>query len=109
MSTAVYLPPELFGNILSHVNDEAVLRDIGPHVRKETIKHLTTCSLVCMYWAQACRPKTFRSVSIQNSDDLFALSSLFLDTPARLTPVSQYINHVDLMQRLEDKPWIHAF
>ncbi|KAI0697572.1 hypothetical protein BC835DRAFT_1413609 [Cytidiella melzeri] len=109
MSIAVDIPQELFQDVLDHVGaDDDTLFLLGSQERRDMIRHLTSCSLTCVYWAQACRPRIFRYIRLQSLADLRGLSSLVLSTPQRFTPVSEHIQYVQLVQRLDEKFWLHT-
>ncbi|KAI0693468.1 hypothetical protein BC835DRAFT_1071915 [Cytidiella melzeri] len=109
MATAADIPPELFKHILYHVGSGSqVLRQFGSQERRDTITHLASCSLTCVYWAHASRPKLFEAIRLQCLEDLQGLSSLVLDTPKGFTPVSEYIHYAELVQRADERFWLHA-
>ncbi|KAI0681708.1 hypothetical protein BC835DRAFT_1425307 [Cytidiella melzeri] len=113
MATAASIPPELFADILHHVGYVAysrspMLRQFDSQERRDTIRHLASCSLTCVSWARACRPKIYKHIRLQSWNDLHRLSSLVLGTSAHFTPVSAYIEYAELVQRLDERFWLHT-
>ncbi|KAI0704349.1 hypothetical protein BC835DRAFT_1516986 [Cytidiella melzeri] len=108
------VPPELFQAILYYVGcDEYYALSRSPQrfdlqESRNMLRHLASCSLTCVYWAHACRPKLFEYIRVQKLDDWLELSSLILNTPQRFTPVSAYIRYVLLVQRLDERSWLHT-
>ncbi|KAI0798623.1 hypothetical protein BC629DRAFT_236032 [Irpex lacteus] len=110
MATAADIPPELFRRILLDVCEDAdrllyLSRDVPD--RKERIKNIAACSLTCAYWAHICRWELFHTVWIKNYQDMHVFSSLVANTPKRFTPISKCVGNAILVQRAEDRPWIH--
>lgn len=113
MATGADIPPELLRHILEKMCDSeharALLHPLT-HVevpnRKEAIKHVTACSLTCVYWAQICREQLFGDVWIKSYEDMRAFSSLVANTPKRFEPISNYVEWASLEQRVGDRPWI---
>ncbi|KAI0683938.1 hypothetical protein BC835DRAFT_1392536 [Cytidiella melzeri] len=107
MAIAADLPPELFPYILHHVRP-SMLEEFGSQEKRGVVRHLASCSLTCLFWAHACRPKIFEAVQVHSIDDLHALSELVVNTPRRLTSISEYIQYAQLVQRLDERSWLHT-
>lgn len=75
--------------------------------RKEAIKNITACSLVCVHWAHVCRERLFEDVSIKNYKDMRTFSSLVSNTPRRFLPISNHVQTANLEHRIGDRPWIY--
>lgn len=107
MAAAANIPPELFDNILSHIGADLIVHGGELSFWRTAIRHLTTCSLVCVYWSNICRPRIFERVWIKNLDSFRSFLQLVLRTPSGFTPISHYLRNANLIQHVEDKPWIH--
>lgn len=110
MATGADIPPELFKRILRDVCEDAErLLDLDKPVpsRKEAIKNVTACSLTCVYWAHICRRALFWAVWIKNYEDMCAFAVLVANTPAKFTPISKHVGYATIVQRVEDRPWLH--
>ncbi|KAI0696745.1 hypothetical protein BC835DRAFT_1341380 [Cytidiella melzeri] len=57
--TGADLPPELFAPILSYIQQDCMLVQIGTQGPRR-LQPLETCALVCSHWANICRPSILR-------------------------------------------------
>lgn len=110
MASAADIPAELFEDILFYVcGGSSAFWDLSPGlpVWKEAIKTLTACSLTCVYWARICRRTIFSRLRFHNYKDICAFLSLVENTPETFTPASEYVWLAVMVQRVEDRPWLH--
>ena len=71
-------------------------------------KQLGTCSRVCRYWAQVCRPSLFRKLVLRNAADLDHLLFLLTISPLVAPSLAQCLDEVAVVHPgPRGLPWIH--
>lgn len=106
-ATAADLPPELFPNILQYV----CTLDEGHTVpRKFDPVGTENCSLVSVYWAQACRENVFRGrpIWIGSRKAAVVFRELVVGRGSRrLTPIADMIAEVSVWRDDHARSWHH--
>ena len=119
-SLAASIPPELFKNVLAYVGDECLLVNTDMldttspnHVsaiaaRRDEMRHLSACTLTCVYWAQLTREHLFQRLILRSSKDMSGLLS-FIHAPQspRIPPICDILRYLFVYYTLGDQPWFH--
>lgn len=110
MASTVRIPPELFEEILSRVEDEHdLLRDYeDSKARTRKLRYLATCSSVCVYWANFIRPGMFQLLVLRSAQDLYGLLALFrMPCSSRIWHIAHCLRTVAVFYRFADYFWCH--
>ncbi|KAI0092282.1 hypothetical protein BDY19DRAFT_590732 [Irpex rosettiformis] len=109
VSLAESIPPELFKNILIYVGDEGRLEPCeDPTARREEMRHLSACSLTCVYWAQLTRKRMLDTLVLRSGKDLYGLRLLHRASSSdRLPSIGELLRELAIFYKLGDLPWFH--
>ena len=105
VATAAVLPPELFPHILAYVG-----KNRYGGIDQEERRHLKTCSLVCLYWANLCREHLFRDLyflTLQSAAELATLQYYARNGSPRLIPLISLGWHLRVKQTWAESSWCH--
>lgn len=117
VASAPELPPELIAAILEHIWDgrEDLAIGLDPEtaeaLRRERVKALKTCSLVCMYWATMVRPGIwFQGVLLRRVAELKLLEQYVVQRKnERIMPMSELISQYAIEQDWNSRSWCHEW
>ncbi len=123
ISLATTIPPELLSKIVHLAGEEALLYDEDddgdnePNAlyfadRRGGMRHLSSCSLTCVYWAKVARPRMYRILVLRCVQDIYDLLSLFHASHAHLgtrgiPSISQCLQHLVVEHELGNWVWFH--
>lgn len=109
-TTAANIPPELFPLLLSYVGtDERGAGAPWERRRGEGLRDLQSCSLVCLDWANMCRPVIFGSkpVTVLSLEHMEGLEFYARHGSVRLTPIRTLLTGWELEQTWTSPSWCH--
>lgn len=112
-SLGAIIPPELLENILHFIGDESLLLetfdeaiDFNMAARREEMKYLTNCTMVCVFWANVVRERMFRVLILRARSDFRELEQFFHSPPSpRLLPVGKHLRELVVFYNLGEYPW----
>lgn len=123
ISLATTIPPELLSKIVHLAGEEALLYDEDdgdenePNTlyfadRRGGMRHLSSCSLTCVYWAKVARPRMYRIMVLRSVQDIHDLLSIFHASHAHLgtrgiPSISQCLQHLVVEHELGNWVWFH--
>lgn len=71
----------------------------------DKLTRLATCSLVCVEWAQRCRPVLFLSITVKSLERLEAI--ILSRISPRLTPIVALVRNIIVVQGWQSRSWFH--
>ncbi|KAI0693802.1 hypothetical protein BC835DRAFT_1053360 [Cytidiella melzeri] len=101
------LPPEILAAIVAYVvhDFENECPANGDNRHRDT---LSSCSLVCLFWAEQCRPQIHKSLILRSPADLATLTAVTTHvTGTRLAPLLTLVCALSVEQKLAECPWFH--
>lgn len=110
-ATGADIPPELLPRILDYVgtNDRGYgWYRYDDRNKGEGLRDLKSCSLVCVDWANRCRPALFdRAITMRSQKDMESLNFCAKHGSKRITPIDHQIYRWGLEQTWTSQSWCH--
>lgn len=107
LATGLDLPNELLPIIVGYVGTEdgGDFHIWGLKFSHERKGQLATCSLVCVEWAQRCRPVLFERIAVKSLERFEAIISSRISP--LLTPIASLVRDITLVQDWQSRSWCH--
>lgn len=108
-ATGAHIPPELLPLILEYVGTgDRGEGEVWDRNEGEGPRDLQSCSLVCVDWANRCRPVVFgRPITMRSQKDMESLDFYAKHGSKRLVPIAHWIWKWTLEQTWALRSWCH--
>lgn len=108
-ATGADIPPELFPRILEYLGtDDTGKGEDWERAWGEGLRDLKSCSLVCVDWANRCRPvMPWKGITVRLQEQMESLDFYAKHGSKRLVPIASLIPWWELEQTWASRSWCH--